>query len=413
MAQKASLVKQFEGQPVTTIEYQGRPVWIAREIGRALGYENEGAKFAEKVTSDWSEDLERGTDYMVIEGDDLRDLKGALTPDSGVSAVGDHARSLTLLTESGLHLALMLSRKPAGRRLRRWLATEVLPEIARTGGYRGKGGRSLPWLSTEHRERRLALREASLNLQGARERRMRAAALAELARRLRRQGPARDRAVLLRAMDLERQAADLLRTAEQPGGAGGAAGLLAGPPGAPGGGPPATAVPRSAAGAELADVLVAAGGADLAWPVYDLGADGALRVREVLGRDMVKLAGELVFDQDGKVRARAVEAGELRGGRLLVLEADHPRAAAIAGDVADQVRMFVAERCVRGEGLSEAVGTLHEAYAEWCAKRGVPAANKNRAFAAALRQLGFRPGMLPKGRARIYRGLTLMQEGSR
>lgn len=40
-----------------------------------------------------------------------------------------------LIYESGMWKALMLTKKPAGKRLRKWLSETVMPEIAATGGY--------------------------------------------------------------------------------------------------------------------------------------------------------------------------------------------------------------------------------------------------------------------------------------
>jgi prophage antirepressor-like protein len=393
MDPKRSLVKEFEGSPVTTIEFRGRPVWVAREIGRALGYEDEGRQFVKNVTDEWSAELEPDTDRIVVEGDDLQDLK-ELVGDSPTSPVGLRTTSLTLLTESGLHLALMLSRKPAGRRLRRWLATEVLPAIARTGGYRGQlagGGGRGPRVGAapDDRQRRLALREVSAIVHGARERRMRARDLLEIAKRLRRQADGRDRALLARAMDLEGEAADLLRSAEQDPVVGGGGGGKALAPAAARYGPRAAAElpapPRVRP--ELTDrdlkkllrflrvwwrqttpsrrgwLLVELGrmlpgyerirtgkppeperfleirgtgsSANRTWYLHDLGPDGTEHVREVAGDDLFDLVAELVFDPDGEVRARAVPAGRRKGGRLLVLEPMHPKAAAIAGNDLD------------------------------------------------------------------------------
>jgi hypothetical protein len=46
----------FEGSTLTTLRYQGRPCWIAREVGTLLGYAQAGKRLATKVTGDWSEE---------------------------------------------------------------------------------------------------------------------------------------------------------------------------------------------------------------------------------------------------------------------------------------------------------------------------------------------------------------------
>jgi prophage antirepressor-like protein len=458
MAQKASLVKQFEGQAVTTIHYRDRPVWIAREIGRVLGYEEEGRGFRTRITGEWSEDLEEGTDYMVVQGDELRDLRTALGTEgvpSGDSPIPDRAPSLTLLTESGLHLALMLSRKPAGRRLRRWLATEVLPEIARTGGYRAKGARALA--SPEDRQRRLALREASAVVHGARERRKRAEDLLELAKRIRREAHGRDRQAIGRAMRLEGEATALLRDAEAGAAAAAAGGGLAGqgprllgelntpaaeaqldamlrflhtwwrlspeerrqwwavelgrifpawerarrglPPGPP---------------EEVTEIRCGASLAERSWRVHDVGPDGVVRTREVRGTELMGLGAELVFDPDGDVRARVVTAAERQGGRLFVLEPLHVKAAAIAGEERDLVRQFLADECDRGEGLTVYASDLYRAYVDWCDRHDTMPLKKCGGFTPALRACGAEP-MRRGGNASVrgYRGIALKAGGPR
>ncbi len=120
---------RFEEAEVTTIEWQGRPMWSGRQLAQALEYER-GDSLTEKITSDWSDELADGTDYVVVRGDELRALKAAAP-----GLVDARAPALTLLTESGVHLVALLSRQPKARALRRWLADEVLPSIRRTGGY--------------------------------------------------------------------------------------------------------------------------------------------------------------------------------------------------------------------------------------------------------------------------------------
>lgn len=121
---------EFEGHKVTTVVWEGRPVWIAREVGEALGYPNEGARFADKVRSEWAEEFIEGVDFEMLTNGRLATFKELPTV-----SVGSQTKALLVLTESGLHLALLKTRKPAGQRLRRLLATEVLPQLVRTGQY--------------------------------------------------------------------------------------------------------------------------------------------------------------------------------------------------------------------------------------------------------------------------------------
>jgi prophage antirepressor-like protein len=135
-------IHRFEGQRLTTVEHQGQPCWVAREVGAALGYGDEGGGFSKKVAADWAEDFTEGEDFYRVTGDCLAalgQLGGGETPPPNPRG-GNH-RDLLLLTEQGVWLGCILSRKPAGRRLRRWLAREVLPSLRSTGSYAlGPGG---------------------------------------------------------------------------------------------------------------------------------------------------------------------------------------------------------------------------------------------------------------------------------
>lgn len=120
----------FEGAAITTLVFRDRPAIIATEVGRALGYASNGKKLITRM-GEWGDELVKGTDYDVLEGADLADFKALLgdDPKNGSS----FSSRLTILYESGLHLVCLKTEKPLGKRLRRWLADEVLPQLVRAG----------------------------------------------------------------------------------------------------------------------------------------------------------------------------------------------------------------------------------------------------------------------------------------
>ena len=118
---------QFSGQDITTVIYDGRPCWIAKDVGQALGYGNGGQKLAQRITQDWGNDFIEGTDYALISGRELSEFKKLLKRCSAPVPV--HARHLMVLFETGVRLASMKTRKAAGQRLRRWLASEISPQV--------------------------------------------------------------------------------------------------------------------------------------------------------------------------------------------------------------------------------------------------------------------------------------------
>jgi len=117
---RPALAFDFQGEGFTALEYKGRPVVVAQELGRLLGYSSNGSKLTKQLR-EWGEHVE-GADMFTLEGEDLAGFK-TLSPESGPS----RARHIVLLTESGITLALARSGKPQGRAFRRFLVDVVLP----------------------------------------------------------------------------------------------------------------------------------------------------------------------------------------------------------------------------------------------------------------------------------------------
>ena len=73
-----SLKSCFEDRPLTTLELDGRSCWIAREVGRAIGYEQEGRRFVTQITDRWADELIEGVDYRSVQGEELQAIKELL-----------------------------------------------------------------------------------------------------------------------------------------------------------------------------------------------------------------------------------------------------------------------------------------------------------------------------------------------
>lgn len=128
------ICSQFEEHTITTLTYQGRPVWIAREIGVVCGYAQGGKRLATLITTEWADEYIEGIDYLLVTGSELAGLTDLLS--KGTQHVPfENRRGLLLLLEPGLYLALVKTRKPIGKRLRRFLVEHVLPQLARDGRY--------------------------------------------------------------------------------------------------------------------------------------------------------------------------------------------------------------------------------------------------------------------------------------
>jgi prophage antirepressor-like protein len=147
MSALAKITNQFEGKSITTLEYDGRPCWIAREIGAAMGYVQNGKRLVDRVRSDWSADFIKDRDYTILHGQNLKDFAKLIHDGTesvprrshlGTDPVPSHSKHLMLLFESGIHLACLRTNKPIGRRLRRFIVDKILPDIVRTGTYRAE-----------------------------------------------------------------------------------------------------------------------------------------------------------------------------------------------------------------------------------------------------------------------------------
>lgn len=94
---------------IRTVEMDGEPWLVGKDVAQALGY------------TDTDQALRRHVD----DEDKLtRNFDG-----SGQN------RSMTIINESGLYSLVLSSKLPTARKFRRWVTSEVLPSIRRTGGY--------------------------------------------------------------------------------------------------------------------------------------------------------------------------------------------------------------------------------------------------------------------------------------
>lgn len=121
---------RFREKKLTVVMINEEPHWLVPEIEEALGYAPKSLPTL--IRREWEDELEEGVDFIVAQGEQLSVIKRLV---EGYSTSSKHARSITLLTEQGLTIVTLLSRKPIGRALRRWLAADVIPSIRRTGKY--------------------------------------------------------------------------------------------------------------------------------------------------------------------------------------------------------------------------------------------------------------------------------------
>ncbi|SIS84847.1 BRO-N domain-containing protein [Insolitispirillum peregrinum] len=101
----------FEGFPVRILDQEGELWFVLADVCRVLELSNP-SKAAERLDED--------------EKDTLTNREGIASP---------QVQQLTIINESGLYSLIFRSRKPEARRFKKWVTSEVLPTIRKTGKY--------------------------------------------------------------------------------------------------------------------------------------------------------------------------------------------------------------------------------------------------------------------------------------
>ena len=94
------------GWEVRAVERNGGPWFVASDVCSCLGYSNPSKSISDHVDEDdrYNESLERGG-------------------------------SIVIINESGLYSLILRSRKQEAKKFKKWVTSEVLPSIRKTGGY--------------------------------------------------------------------------------------------------------------------------------------------------------------------------------------------------------------------------------------------------------------------------------------
>ena len=108
---------------LTLLEINNEPWFVGKEVAEKLGYENTKDSLARHVSVE---------DRRVIQR-------------SGNTTLEIPNRGLTIINESGLYSLILGSKLESAKRFKRWVTSEVLPAIRRTGSYsnRPTGGKLL------------------------------------------------------------------------------------------------------------------------------------------------------------------------------------------------------------------------------------------------------------------------------
>lgn len=107
------IFKNPEFGSVRVIEINGEPWLIGKDVATILGYNNTRDALAKHVDEE---------DKGVAKCDTL-----------------GGAQDLTIINESGLYRLILSSRMPKAKEFKRWVTSEVLPAIRKTGAYAAPG----------------------------------------------------------------------------------------------------------------------------------------------------------------------------------------------------------------------------------------------------------------------------------
>jgi prophage antirepressor-like protein len=108
-------VFEFESRQVRVVDVDGEPWWVAKDV---------------------CDVLELGTEQIRRLDDDEKGLRKMQTL-GGI-------QSLSVISESGLYALIVRSNKPEAKRFRKWVTSEVLPSIRKTGVYVSPRGKLSP-----------------------------------------------------------------------------------------------------------------------------------------------------------------------------------------------------------------------------------------------------------------------------
>lgn len=122
----------FEGASVRTVEIDGEPWFIGKDVAERLGYTN-----SRKAIADHVDDEDKGVTKCYTLGGE---------------------QQVTVINESGVYALIFGSKLESAKRFKRWVTAEVLPAIRKTGGYQKPDSymiedrveRAKRWIEEEH-----------------------------------------------------------------------------------------------------------------------------------------------------------------------------------------------------------------------------------------------------------------------
>ncbi|GAA0206182.1 BRO-N domain-containing protein [Selenomonas dianae] len=139
MTKEVQIFENAEFGKVRTVVKGGEPYFVGKDVAEILGYKDTVNALKAHV------DEEDKTGWQIT------------TPSRGT-------QTATIINESGLYSLILSSKLPAAKKFKRWVTSEVLPSIRKTGGYNVKHDDALQSKRVEIMERNARTRAANLLL---------------------------------------------------------------------------------------------------------------------------------------------------------------------------------------------------------------------------------------------------------
>lgn len=112
-AMKDLKVWKFENKTVRTVEMNGEPWFVGREVAEILGYSNASDALLKHVDDEDRQSIQKSQNAIF-------DIP---------------KRGLVIINESGIYSLILSSKLPKAKRFKRWVTSEVLPTIRKHGMY--------------------------------------------------------------------------------------------------------------------------------------------------------------------------------------------------------------------------------------------------------------------------------------
>lgn len=103
---------KYENNDVRTVEMNGEPWFVGKDVAAALGYGKE--KSLANAVANHVDSEDKGVTELMTPGG---------------------KQNVTIINESGLYSLILSSKLPTAKQFKRWVTSEVLPSIRKNGGY--------------------------------------------------------------------------------------------------------------------------------------------------------------------------------------------------------------------------------------------------------------------------------------